>query len=492
MPLIPLEIPPGVYRNGTELEQAGRWRDANLVRWRDGSLRPMGGWRTRAATAYTGAPRGMLAWQDLAGDRRIGVGTFSNLYVTSASGTTSDITPVGFTSGTESATVNTGYGGSFYGTGTYGTERPDTGNFSEATTWSLDNFGENLVACSSSDGILYEWALNIANPAVAIANAPVGNIGLLVTSERFLFALGAGGNPRKVQWSDREANTVWTAADTNEAGDIELQTSGSIQCAIQTRGQALILTDQDAHTATYQGPPFVYGFERVGQACGIVSRKAVAAVHDGVFWMGQESFYAYSGGAVQELPCDVADYVFGDLNRAQISKVHAVPMPQQGEVWWFYPSGASNECDRYVVLDHKEGHWTIGQLERTSAVPRGVFKYPLWCDASGNLYEHEIGLSYDGATIFAESGPISLGAGDQVMSATMLIPDEGTQGDVTATFKTRFHPNDTERSYGPYTMAAPTDVRFTGRQVRMRVEGNALANWRVGIMRLEAKAGGLR
>lgn len=492
MPLIPLQIPPGVYRNGTEYEQSGRWRDANLVRWRDGSLRPMGGWRLRSGGAYTGTPRGMLAWQDLSGDRRIAVGTFSNLYVTSASNTTTDITPAGFTSGAEDAAVNTGYGGSFYGTSFYGTERPDTGNFAEATTWSLDNFGENLVACSSSDGVLYEWALDTSLDAVAISNAPVDNLGLLVTSERFLFALGAGGNPRKVQWCDRENNTLWTAADTNEAGDIELQTAGQIMCGAQVRGQSLILTDQDAHTASYQGPPFVYGFERVGQSCGIVSRKALSVVHEGAFWMGQESFYAFAGGAVQELPCDVADYVFGDLNRSQISKVHSVPMSQHGEIWWFYPSGGSNECDRYVVLDHKEGHWTVGQLDRAAAAPGGVFKYPLWTDAAGNLYEHEVGLNYEGATVFAESGPISLGKGDQVMSATSLYPDEATQGDVTATFKTRFYPNDTERTYGPYTMSAPTDVRFTGRQVRMRVEGNGLSNWRVGVMRLEAKPGGIR
>lgn len=94
--------------------------------------------------------------------------------------------------------------------------------------------------------------------------------------------------------------------------------------------------------------------------------------------------------------------------------------------------------------------------------------------------------------MFAESGPIALGAGDQVMAATMLIPDEKTQGEVTATFKTRFHPNDTEREYGPYTMANPTDVRFTGRQVAMRVTGAANTSWRVGIPRLDVKAGGLR
>jgi len=41
-------------------------------------------------------------------------------------------------------------------------------------------------------------------------------------------------------------------------------------------------------------------------------------------------------------------------------------------------------------------------------------------------------------------------------------------------------------------MANPTSVRFTGRQVRMRVEGDRLADWRVGIMRLDAVAGSKR
>jgi len=98
----------------------------------------------------------------------------------------------------------------------------------------------------------------------------------------------------------------------------------------------------------------------------------------------------------------------------------------------------------------------------------------------------------DGATIFAETGPLSLGAGDQVMIASKLIPDEQTQGDTIAKFKTRFHPNDTEREYGPFTMSNPTSVRFTGRQVRMRVEGDRLASWRVGTMRLDVTARGRR
>ena len=41
-------------------------------------------------------------------------------------------------------------------------------------------------------------------------------------------------------------------------------------------------------------------------------------------------------------------------------------------------------------------------------------------------------------------------------------------------------------------MSNPTSVRFTGRQVRMRVEGERLADWRVGINRVDAVAGGRR
>ena len=492
MPLIPLDIPPGVYANGTDYEASGRWHEASLVRWRDGSLRPIGGWRERVASAFASVPRSIISWEDNTGDRWVAAGAFDKLYVMSASNTVTDITPATLTDGRLDAEVETGFGGGFYGTSFYGTSRPDTGNYSEATTWALDNWGEYLVGCSVDDGTLWEWQLNTASDAEAIANAPTDNLSLMVTEERFLFALGAGGNPRKVQWCDREDNTLWTPSDTNEAGDIELQTAGQIMAGVRTRGQAIILTDIDAHSANYIGPPFVYGFERVGTSCGLIARQAYATTDNGVFWMGPNGFFLYDGTTVQEIPCDVHDYVFGNINIAQISKSWAMTLGQQGEVWWFYPSSASNEIDRYVALDFKEGHWMTGELSRTCGADRGVFKYPFMADISGNLIEHEVGLNYDGATIYAESAPIGIGNGDQIMAVRNLIPDELTQGDVGVTFKTRFHPNDTERSYGPYSMSNPTSVRFQGRQVRMRIEGERLAKWRAGTMRVEAVARGGR
>jgi hypothetical protein len=402
-----------------------------------------------------------------------------------------DITPTSFTTGDADAVLKIGYGYSTYGSFAYGVPRPDTGSFTAATTWSLDTWGEYLVGCSSKDGKLVEWQLNTSNDAVAITNAPTGNIGLITTQERFLFALGAGGNPRKVQWCDQENNTVWTAAATNQAGDFELTTIGSLMCAKRTRGATILFTDVDVHVATYIGPPYVYSFERIGSSCGVISKQAVAATDNSCIWMSNSGFWVYDG-FVKPLASDVGDYVFTNLNTQQASKVYSVHLSTYGEIWWFYPSAASNENDSYVTYNYREGHWAIGTLDRTCGTDRGIFSNPLLVSSDGYIYEHEVGYAYDSQTLFAESGPIELGAGDRVLSLNGLVPDEKTLGDVKARFATKFYPTGTKYNYGPYTMANPTSFRITGRQIAVKLEGNTLSDWRVGTIRFDGKLGSLR
>lgn len=492
MPLIPLDVPPGQYRNGTEYQSQGRWRDGNLIRWHEGALRPVGGWRQRGIVDIAGVVRSMLSWEDNSSNRRVAFGTHDKLFAMTAGNVVSDITPAGFAAGRVDAAAFTGYSGGTYGNDLYGLPRQDTGSLLPATTWSLENWGEYLLGCTADDGTIYEWQLDAATPAAALSGAPANCSSMMVTEERFVFAFGASGNPRTVAWCDREDNTTWTPATTNEAGDIELQTNGVILTGLRTRGQALILTDQDAHTATYQGPPFVYGFERVGTSCGLIGAEAAVSIDPGAFWMGQRAFFVYTGGAVQELPCEVADYVFSDINNDQRSKVHAVVNSRFGEIWWFYPSGGSVECDRYVAYDYGENIWMTGNIDRTAGIDRGVFRQPMWIAPDGVLYEQEVGYNHGTDLPFAETGPIAIGAGDQVMSVRQMIPDERNLGDVTATFETRFFPTAEARSYGPFDLTNPTSVRFTGRQVRMKVTANEATDWRVGIVRLDAVAGGRR
>jgi len=491
MAYFPLQIPPGVYKNGTEYQSKGRWNNSNLVRWYEGTLRPIGGWRKRSETQLSGSARGLINWRDNSNNRRIGIGTHSNLYSISESGTITDISPTDLVVGDANAVNKIGYGYSTYGSFSYGVARPDIGSYTPATTWSLDTWGEYLVACSTKDGRLLEWQLNTASDAAAITNAPTSCTGLVVTQERFIFALGASGNPRKVAWCDQENNTIWTPAATNQAGDFELTTIGSLMCGKRIRGATILFTDVDVHTATYIGPPFIYAFERVGTGCGVISKQSVAVTDNACIWMSNSGFWIYDG-FVKPLPSDVGDYVFSNINNTQSSKVYSVHISSYGEIWWFYPSAGSNEVDSYVSYNYRETHWAVGTLARTCGTDRGIFSNPLMVSADGYLYEHEVGFNYDSQNVFAESGPVELGAGDRVLSLTELIPDEKTAGNVQVRLSTKFYPNSVEYNHGPYSMSSPTSLRITGRQVAAKIEGADLSDWRVGVMRFNGKPGSMR
>ena len=496
---IQFNIPPGVFRNGTERQSAGRWYNANLVRWYQEEVRPIGGWAAHSPNVPLGAARALITWRDNLASSWIAIGTHTHLYVMNRAGALFDITPTGYISGNADATIGGGWGDSAYGTGTYGTPRLDITNIIDATVWSLDTFGQNLVGCNADDGKIYQWVPpNSGVLATLLPNAP-GAASLVVTQERFLMAFGTA-DPRTVSWSDQQNATVWTASATNQAGSFPLQTFGRIMCVKRLTGATGIWTDTDFWLANYIGGTLVYSFTKASSGCGVASRQAVAVTDAQAAWMGANGFWLYDG-YVKPLNCDVHDAVFSNINRRQISKVYAVLNSQFGEVWWFYPSGSSNEIDSYVIWNYRENQWSMGSLIRTAGADAGgPFTYPLMIDNAGTVWEHETGFSYSGQVPFAETGPVEFapiaqsygGQGAKVWQATAFIPDERLEGDVNATFITKIYPNGAEISHGPYIMTPQTDVRFTGRQVKLRISGVRPDDWRFGKARLEIKGQGGR
>jgi len=487
--LVKIDFPPGVSRRGTLYETQGRWYDASLVRWYEGSMYPVGGWVARSTSAVTGSARAILPWVDNTKLWWIALGTNSKLYAFSQSSTTgTDITPVGLTTGRADALDGAGYGLGYYGTGTYGTARVDNVTVQEADRWSLDTFDDDLLACLTSDGRIWRWTRS-GLPSV-LTNAPTGCVGVHVTPERFVFALGAGGYSRLVQWSDQEQPTVWTPSSTNQAGDFTLQTQGRVQCAASSRFGTIIWTDLDVHLAQYIRLPYVYSIDPIGDQCGILSRAAFAVADSAVYWMGTSGFFRFDGGGVQKLACDVFDAVFLDLSRVQRSKTFAWYNSQYSEVWWHYPSSAATEVDRYVVYNTREDHWSIGALARTTGVDRGIAGYPILCGSDGILYDHERGSSWSGVQPYADSGPTEIGEGDTVARVRRLIFDEKTSGDVRVSMLTRNWPNGTETTAGPFASGNPVSVRVAGRQLRLKVEFLQVGEW--GTPRLEIIEGGKR
>ena len=391
--------------------------------------------------------RGMKAWKTNANGPRLGLGTPTKLYVV-GQGTLTDITPAGFTTGDADASQSSAnYNSGAYGTGLYGVGDEAQDVLIEAATWQMDNYGEDLVAVAIQDGALYYWDSSAGGAAAALTNAPTGNVGVVVTPERFVVALGAGGDPRYIRWADQDDRTDWTLGDeSNVAGDHNLSTDGEILAARRSRRETLIWTTVGLHSMQYIGGTFVYGFKELGANCGAVSRRSMAVVDGTAVWMGPRGFWLYDG-FVKPIASDVADYVFNDINRTQISKVHAEVRSAFGEIWFYYPSGNSTENNRYVVYNYHHGFMYVGNLARTAGVDQGVFANPISADPNGVVYQHEAGNSYldqNGVALVpsATSGPVELGEGDAILEATNIIPDENTLGGVNITLLSALTPTD--------------------------------------------------
>lgn len=497
MPLVPLDIPPGVYRNGTEYESKGRWFDANLVRWREGRLEPVGGWTTfdETGSALDGKARNIITWRSNSSARFIGIGTNTKLYA-SQGGQFYDVTPSGFTTGREDSVTGFGYGIGVYDVGTYGTAR--TAPALEAATWALDTWGEYLVACAAHDGKLYEWQLSFGSAAAVITNAPTNCSGLVVTNERYLVALGAGGNKRKVQWSDQEDNTVWTPAATNTAGDLLLETTGRIRTARRVGNDILIWTDVDCHLMRYVGPPFVYGIERIGTDCGVVGNNSIIVSGNTAVWLSESGFWTYDGG-IRPLQCDVLLDVTDGLNIDQAAKVYGAHNSEFGEMWFFYPSASSIENDKYVVWNYRLNHWVNGSLARTCWADQGVFNNPLAISSSSIVYSHETGWLDDGATrvgtVYATSGPIEISQGDRLAMIDRIITDSYENlPSLKATITTKNTP-ELAGSSSEYTFSESdgyVDVRLTARQLQVKLEAVRDDGFKFGTIRMNLKQGSRR
>lgn len=484
---VSLALQPGIYRNGTEYQAKTRYYDCNLIRFDHGAIRPRGGWIAFSTSAVAGKPRAMLAWKDNHNISRAGIGTHTGLYTLSRSGELADITPADLPSGRPIAVQGGGYGTGPYGRGPYGVGRvSSSSSIVDATMWTLDTWGEDLIGCNKN---IYQW--EPGDPvATIVANAPTENRAVVVTGERIMMALGADGNPRDIKWSDQEDNTEWTPLATNQAGEFPLQTAGRIMLGKAARDYTLILTDIDAWVANYLGAPLVYGFTKAGVG-GAISQGCAAVLDSDAVWMSQTGFYRMNGGFSEELPCDVKDYVFSDINRMQLSLVTCSVNADFGEVEWRYPSAASNEVDRYVVWNYHENHWAIGQLDRLSAVDRGVFRYPLMAGSDGYIYQHEYLWNYDAAVPFLRSGPFEIGTGSNVATAREIVPDQLTTGSVRVSFKTRYLPNGPETAIAAVSATARNDLRFTCRQMEILYEGTG-GDFRVGDVRIDFAMGGNR
>jgi hypothetical protein len=421
-------------------------------------------------------------------------------------------------------------------------------------SWSLDNYGQLLVA-TVRNGATFTWnptgASALDTRAVIVADAPTKSLLSLVSDrDRHLFLMGTlddladstSQNKMFIRFSDQEDINVWNPTATNTAGTFLLDQGNEIITAVQGKDYVLVLTDQAAYVIQFVGPPFTFSLRQVGSNCGCLGQHAAIYAQGAVFWMGFGGGFFMYDGTVKQLPSLVEDFVFTTaggtpgINYDANQIAYAYHNSLYNEVGWFYASNNSQQINRTVIYNFMEQSWTTGNLARTSYNDTQTYDLPYATEfyrtdvptfpvingatntfGASKYWAHEVGVNEVDANgnataipSYIQSGDYDLseqglaGDGEFIMRVSRFIPDfKNLDGNAKITLFFRDYPAETEQSdpngpliTGPFTITTTTNfvsTRVRGRQVSIKIENDAVGeSWRYGTLRLDIHAGGRR
>jgi len=179
----------------------------------------------------------------------------------------------------------------------------------------------------------------------------------------------------------------WNGADANETN----VSSTKIVKGLPVRGGsnapsglfwALDSLIRVSYAPTTIGASTLYWrYDIISSQSSILSSQSVIE-YDGIYyWCGTDRFLLYNG-IVKEIKNNFnQNYFFDNLNYVQRQKVYANKVPRFGEIWWFYPSGNSTECNDAIIYNVRDDCWydaggALGTY-RTAGYFSQVFKYPV-------------------------------------------------------------------------------------------------------------------
>ena len=373
--------------------------------------------------------------------------------------------------------------------------------------WSLDLWGEDLIACPRG-GRVYHWdaTTSVTTRASAIDAIPLSNNVVFTHPNRHLVLLGtwpvgaSAMDPLEIRWSDRDNFRNFQVSAATRAGTFRLQGSGNeIKGYAISKRETLIFTDSAIWTMRPLNNTLVFGFDNIDNTTGLLAQHAVAAVDGKVYWWGRNNFYIYDG-QVQNIPSGVRDFVFNRLNQNQKEKTFAGVNKDNNEIMWLYQSNESTtgDIDSYVKYNYKEGMWDIGTFDRLVWEDSGVYPNPIAINASGVAYDHEVGNTADGAAInsFIESSYFDIEDGTDMMLVDQLIPDFVLSGNLNFSITVKKWPGGPEETKGPFAIGTATEqinFRARGRQAKIRYSTSTLGTeWGLGKPRYRVTTDGER
>lgn len=274
----------------------------------------------------------------------------------------------------------------------------------ETEGWAFAQFGDFIVATGKSTTQLYE-AGSFGN----LTGAP--NAGCCGVVKDFMVLGDIASGRNKLHWSAINDVKGWTVG-TNQSDTQEFPDGGKVQ-AIVSGEIGYIIQERAIRAMTYEGPPYIFRFDKVSEKRGALTRHSVAQRGNTTFLLSSDGFFAMQNGQLIPIGDGHVDEYFRNTERQEFRhKIRSAIIPMRQIVVWAYTTNNSTDGkpDRLLVYNYARNRWTIIEEGLQSVFP--YTKTPLHLDNMNTVYP-----DLDAMTISLDSA-LFKGSGEELGGIT--------------------------------------------------------------------------
>ena len=275
-------------------------------------------------------------------------------------------------------------------------------DYSGTYRWQFLQFGNYALATNGSDKVQY-YDIN--------ASSYFGDLATTVPIAKYITAvrdfvvcanIGAGTNPSRVQWSDINDATDWTAGAASQSDVQDLPDGGDITGI--TGGEfGIVFLEKAIVRMSYIGSPLFFQFDTISRNVGCIEGGSIAQYGGVTYFLSDDGFYSCNGQQITGIGAEKVDrYFFNNANIGDIDSISAAVDPERNLVIWDYT---------------------------TVSGPRGLLIYNFetqkWCEADTDV-DYLSTLATSGVSLDGIDTAYNITAGSFVATKQYTIRSVGT------------------------------------------------------------------
>ena len=236
-----------------------------------------------------------------------------------------------------------------------------TGNYTNVERWKFTQFGDTVIAANDKDKLQAYTLGSSTLFADLAAAAPVAKYVTVVRDFVVAANLDSGTNANKVQWSNINDETNWTAGAASQS-DYQIIPDGGNITGITGGETGLILLERAVVRMSYIGSPLFFQFDTIARGLGCVEGNSIAKYGNLTFFLGEEGFYSCDGSTVTPIGNEKVDrWFYANANPSKLDTMSATVDPFRKIVVWNF---VNNFADRQLLIyNWQVQKWSYGSTD---------------------------------------------------------------------------------------------------------------------------------